>query len=85
MKWGSRLLIIAALAMALGIFARANWGYVQIAVPEMFSLEMSLNFFIIVLLLMFIVFYALLRGAGVLWNLPRYWRQRKLQKRQISP
>ncbi|MDR0247833.1 MAG: hypothetical protein LBI16_05525 [Burkholderiales bacterium] len=76
MKWTFRILMIAALAMALGIFAHANSGYVQIAMPQTFTLEMSLNFFIIALALAFFVFYVLLRGVGALWTLP----QRRLQK-----
>ncbi|MDR0770306.1 MAG: hypothetical protein LBE75_03795 [Burkholderiales bacterium] len=82
MSWFFRILMIAALAMVLGIFARANSGYVQIAVPQVFSLETSLNFFIIVLLAAFVVFYVLLRGACVLWRLPRRWRQRSMQKQR---
>ncbi len=84
MKLLFRVLVVAALAVALGIFARANSGYVQIAMPQTFSLEWSLNFFIIVLLAAFFLFYGLLRSAGVLWDLPKYWRRRNLQRRQAQ-
>ncbi|MDR2174168.1 MAG: hypothetical protein LBE32_08265 [Burkholderiales bacterium] len=80
MKWTFRILVIVAMAMVLGIFAHANSGYVQIAIPQKFSLEMSLNFFIIALAALFSVFYALLRGADVLWVLSRDWRRQHFQK-----
>ncbi|MDR2710628.1 MAG: hypothetical protein LBB65_04775 [Burkholderiales bacterium] len=74
MKWGIRIFLIVALAVAVGIFARTHWGYVQIATPS-FSLETTLNFFITALAAIFIVFYALLRAVQKLWNLPQRWRQ----------
>ncbi|MCL2873079.1 MAG: hypothetical protein FWF41_08930 [Betaproteobacteria bacterium] len=79
MKWGFRIILILALAIALGIFARSNSGYVQIAAPT-FSLETTLNFFIIALVVIFFVFCVLLRILKALWNLPQRWRQ--LRKRQ---
>ncbi|MDR2016321.1 MAG: hypothetical protein LBP90_01750, partial [Burkholderiales bacterium] len=82
MKGLSRVLVIAALAVAVGIFARANSGYVQMAMPQMFSLETSMNFFIIILFIVFVIFYMLLRGALALWHFSHHQRQRSLQKRQ---
>lgn len=81
MKWGFRILLILALAIALGIFARSNSGYVQIATST-FSLETTLNFFIIALVVTFLVFCVLLRILKALWNLPQRRRQRQLRQQQ---
>ncbi len=79
MKLLFRLLLIVAIAVAAGIFARLNSGYVQLSAP-MFRFESSLNFFIIVWLLSFALFYYMIRIVRGVKQLPEWWRMRRIQK-----
>ncbi|MDR1529233.1 MAG: hypothetical protein LBS40_02325 [Burkholderiales bacterium] len=73
MKFLFRLLLIIAFAVAIGIFARSNDGYVQVAAP-LFRFESSLNFFIIAWVISLLIFYYLIRMIRNIKQLPQWWR-----------
>ncbi|MDR0588545.1 MAG: hypothetical protein LBG61_06210 [Burkholderiales bacterium] len=52
--------VFATVALLIGIFARSNQGYVQIATPTL-QIETSLNFFIVMWVVSLGVFYFLAR------------------------
>jgi|GEM_PF-6778411 Uncharacterized enzyme of heme biosynthesis len=79
MKLLFRLLLIVAVAIALGVFARLNNGYVQLSAP-MFRFESSLNFFVIAWLISLALFYYLARVVRGVTHLPQWWRTRRVRK-----
>jgi HemY protein len=64
------LLAIFALAVAVALGARLNEGYVLLVFPP-WRMEISLNLFIVAAVLLFAVFYAVLRGLSITFGLPR--------------
>ncbi len=72
-------LFAAAVAVALG--ARMNDGYVLLAVPP-YRAEVTLNLFLLVLALLFLVLYALLRTLSYTFGLPERARRYRAQRSQ---
>ena len=83
MKWLFSTLIILVLAVAAGLFAYQDSGYVLIARGYR-TIELSLTLFIVLATLGFIVGYILVRLAITSWNMPhafRAWRDQQRKKR----
>ncbi|HJW23375.1 MAG TPA: heme biosynthesis protein HemY [Rhodocyclaceae bacterium] len=77
------LLAIFALAVAVALGARLNEGYVLLVFPP-WRLEVSLNLFVIAAVLLFTLFYAVLRGLAITFGLPervRLYRERVQRER----
>jgi HemY protein len=74
-------LCVAAVAVALG--ANFNEGYVLFVVPP-YRAEVSLNFLILAVLALFVVFYAVLRGLAITFGLPRRVREYQERRRRES-
>lgn len=77
------LLAIFALAVAVALGARLNEGYVLLVFPP-WRLEISLNLFVIAAVLLFTLFYAVLRGFAITFGLPervRLYRERVQRER----
>lgn len=72
-------LFAAAVAVALG--ARMNDGYVLLAVPP-YRAEVTLNLFLLVLAVLFLVLYALLRTLSYTFGLPERARRYRAQRSQ---
>lgn len=73
------LLALFALAIAVALGASLNEGYVMVVFPP-WRLEVSLNFFIIVAVLVFALAYAVLRTLSLTFKLPV--RVREFRERQ---
>lgn len=75
------LLFVAAVAVVWG--ASANTGYALIVLPP-WRIELSFNFLVLLLCLVFILAYAALRLLSWLWHIPSrasaYQRRRKREK-----
>jgi len=67
-------LALFALAVAVALVARLNEGYVLLVVPP-YRAEVTLNLFVIALLVSFVIIYALLRALGLTFSLPHRARQ----------
>lgn len=68
------LLAIFALAAAVALGAHFNEGYVLLVFPP-WRMEISLNLFIVAAILLFAVFYAVLRGLSLTFGLPQRVRE----------
>ncbi len=64
------ILALAGLAVAAALGARLNDGYLLLVIPP-WRAEVSLNLFIIALLGLFLVFYAVLRVLAATFGLPK--------------
>ncbi|HVF65955.1 MAG TPA: heme biosynthesis HemY N-terminal domain-containing protein [Casimicrobiaceae bacterium] len=69
-------LLLAAVAVALALFARVNAGYVLFVAPP-YRLELSINAFVIFALAAFAFLYAVLRFAARLARLPKEVRDHR--------
>ena len=69
----------AAVAVALG--ARLNDGYLLLVVPP-WRVEVSLNLFIVALLGLFLVFYAVLRVSSATFGLPNRVREYRARRQR---
>lgn len=74
------ILALFALAVAVALGAGFNDGYVLLVVPP-YRAEISLNLMLLVLLALFLAFYAVLRGLSLTFGLPRQVREYR-QRRQ---
>ncbi|MCH8618934.1 heme biosynthesis HemY N-terminal domain-containing protein [Undibacterium sp. TS12] len=77
-----RLLILFALAVGLAVGARYNPGNVVLFFPP-YRIDLSLNFFVFLLLLSFVLLYLLIRAIVTTRKMPRkvaYYRQNKREK-----
>jgi HemY protein len=63
-------LLLAAAAVAVALVARINAGYAQFVAPP-YRVELSLNAFIVLTLVVFVALYTLLRVATRLSRMPR--------------
>ncbi|MDR2689361.1 MAG: heme biosynthesis protein HemY [Azoarcus sp.] len=73
-----------ALAVGLVMFSSLNQGYVQFVIPPWYRVYITLNLFFVLLLLGFVLCYALLRLIRHAMNLPSaagQWRKRWRQQR----
>ena len=68
------ILALFGLAVAVSLGARLNEGYVLLVVPP-WRAEISLNLFLVALVVLFAVAYAVLRGLSVTFGLPRRVRE----------
>lgn len=73
------LLFVAAVAVALG--ARLNDGYLLLVVPP-WRVEISLNLFIMVLLGLFLAFYAAMRVTSATFGLPKRVRDYRARRQR---
>ena len=74
------ILALFALAVAVALGAGFNDGYVLLVMPP-YRAEISLNLMLLVLLALFLAFYAVLRGLSLTFGLPRQVREYR-QRRQ---
>lgn len=78
------ILLLFAAAVAVALAASFNQGYVLIVVPP-WRAEVSLNFLLLVLLLAFFAFYALLRALSLTLGMPaRVGEYRRRRQRERS-
>ena len=75
-------LVLAAAAVAVALLARINTGYALFVAPP-YRIELSLNAFLVLALLGFALFYALIRVAARLSRMPQDVRQNR-RRRQIE-
>ncbi|HZX32101.1 MAG TPA: heme biosynthesis protein HemY [Rhodocyclaceae bacterium] len=75
------LLAIFALAVAVALGAQLNDGYVLLVFPP-WRVEINLNLFIVAIVLLFGMSYAVLRGLSVTFGLPQRVREYKERVRQ---
>jgi len=78
-KWLSWLIALFATAVGLAILARYNHGYVLVTYAP-YRFEFSLNFLIILIVVAFLVFHALVRIASVTLDLPEKVRAYRLHR-----
>ena len=85
MKYVLWIVLIFAAAVAMSSAAH-NTGYVLLVYPP-YRVELSLNFFILLLLLFAIASYSLIRLLIMVVNLPKNARSYRLQRaaRQATP
>ncbi len=74
MRWLFWFLALSCLAVAVSLGARLNEGYILLVFPP-WRAEVSLNLFLLALLLLFVLFYGILRGILVTFELPRRARE----------
>jgi len=78
------LITIFALAVGLSMLISQDWGYVQFVVPQQWRLQMSVKFFVVLLLATFGAAYLLvrlLRGTLALPEVVGQWRERRRRQR----
>lgn len=75
------ILALAGLAVALALGARLNDGYLLLVVPP-WRVEVSLNLFIVALLLLFVGFYAALRTLLITLGLPGRVKDYQLRRQR---
>ncbi len=75
------ILALSGLAVAIALGARLNDGYVLLVVPP-WRAEVSLNFFILVLLALFGVFYAVARVVLATFAMPRRVREYRARRQR---
>ena len=75
------VLALFGLAVAIALGARANEGYVLLVFPP-YRAEVSLNLFILALLLLFVALYGLLRGLAQTFGMPQRVRQYRARRQQ---
>ena len=76
-----RALLVAALAVSLGLAARMNEGYVLIVVPP-YRIELSLALFVILFVASFALVYSVLRLLVHTVRLPAYVDQFRRRQRE---
>jgi HemY protein len=69
-------LLLGAVAVAVALFLKVNTGYVLLVAPP-YRLELSLNAFVVLAILGFVLLYLLLRFASRLSRLPREVREHR--------
>ena len=77
------VLALFGLAVAIALGARVNDGYVLLVFPP-YRAEVSLNLFMLALVLLFVVLYGVLRGLVQTFGLPqraRHYRARRQQEK----
>jgi HemY protein len=74
-------LLLAAAAIAVALLFKLNTGYALLVSPP-YRVELTLNAFIILLLLAFVVVHALLSLAARLARLPRDVREHRIRQKQ---
>lgn len=75
------VIVIAALAVSLTLAATQNAGTVLLVVPP-YRAEISLNFFVVLLLAGFIAVYAIVRAVSAVLGLPRQVREYRAVRRR---
>lgn len=75
------VLALFGLAVAVALGARYNEGYVLLVFPP-YRFEITLNLFLLGLLLLFFGFYGVLRALAVTFGLPQRVRQYRLQRQR---
>lgn len=75
------VLALFGLAVAIALGARANEGYVLLVFPP-YRAEVSLNLFILALLLLFVALYGLFRGLAQTFGMPQRVRQYRARRQQ---
>lgn len=70
-----------AIAVAVALGASVNDGYVMLVLPP-WRMEISLNLFIVAAILLFTVFYLVLRGLALTFGLPARVRQFRARQRR---
>ena len=81
MRWLFWLIGLFALAVALALGAHMNEGYVLFVFPP-WRMELSLNFFLVLLLVVIVVGYVLMRGFSLTLSLPQRAREFRLRRNQ---
>ena len=79
MKWFFGFLGLCVIAVGLAILARYNHGYVLITYAP-YRIEFSLNLLIVLIVVGFLVFHALLRIAAITLHLPEKVRAYRIHK-----
>lgn len=80
MRWLFWFLLIAALAAGLSLLASINHGYIMMVRPP-YRVEFSLNFLIVAVLLLFVLFHLILQLIHYTQRLPSDVRAYKQAKR----
>lgn len=80
MRWLFWFLLIAALAAGLSLLSASNHGYVLVVRPP-YRMEFSLNFLMVAVLLLFVLFHLILRLIHYTQRLPSDVRAYKQAKR----
>ena len=80
MRWLFWLLLIMAFAVGLSLLANSDHGYVLLVRPP-YRVEFSLNFLIVAVLLLFVLFHLILRLIHYTQRLPSDVRAYKQAKR----
>ena len=75
------VIVIAALAVGLTLAAALNAGTVLLVLPP-YRAEISLNFFVLLLVAGFVAGYAVVRAASALLRLPRQVREYRAARRR---
>lgn len=75
------VLALFGLAVAVALGARMNDGYVLLVVPP-WRVEISLNLFIVTLLVFFAVFYAAMRVTSATFGLPKRVREYRARRQR---
>jgi HemY protein len=77
------ILALCGLAVAVALGASTNEGYLLLVLPP-WRAEVSLNLFIVVLLLLFMAIYAATRALAVTFGLPKRVREYRAQRQRES-
>ena len=75
------VIVIAALAVGLTVAATQNAGTVLLVLPP-YRAEISLNFFVVLLVAGFVAVYAIVRAVSVVLTLPRQVREYRAARRR---
>jgi HemY protein len=75
------VIVIAALAVGLTVAATQNAGTVLLVLPP-YRAEISLNFFVVLLVAGFVAVYAIVRTVSVVLRLPRQVREYRAARRR---
>ena len=75
------VLALFGLAVAVALGARMNDGYLLLVVPP-WRVEISLNLFIVTLLVLFAVFYAAMRVTSATFGLPKRVREYRARRQR---
>jgi len=75
------IIALCGLAVAVALGARTNDGYVLLVFPP-WRAEVSLNFFILILLALFFALYAATRALAVTFGLPKRVREYQAQRQR---
>lgn len=83
MKWLLRAMLVAVLGVLIAVFAREDTGYVLIT-REPWVVETSLTMFVLILVVAFLLVYAVLRFIANAWQVGRrlqHWQQQRRARR----